>query len=198
MIVAGERLRRRLNSGVLAIFIGASTEQSSMDGDHKNPMTVLKQALLQYGDTDPEKRVRQYSEGDLVIREGASSDYGFLIKSGALRVFSNEKPDKTLDLRHDWEIIGETAFLQPGAPRGASVEVLSPTAELIFLSREDLYGLLPTHPTLEEAIVYLWQLHYARLRDTFNVLNDRVTVRTALMSALLADIHNFTRVSESV
>jgi CRP-like cAMP-binding protein len=158
----------------------------------------LRDAILRYGEQNPE-RVRRFARGDRVIQQGAVSDVCFLIRSGTLSVVvkANESGvEAEVALRYAREFIGETAFLQRGVPRNASVVVFSPDAELISLTRSDLYRLLQQEPGLHDAIAGLWELAASRRRETLAVLGGKISIRTRMMSALLADIHNFSTLGE--
>src|SRR5690242_19185418 len=105
---------------------------------------TLRNAVLRYGAADP-RSVRRYGKGERVIEQGAVSDICYLIQSGTLSILvkgGGEDKETEIALRYAGELIGETAFLERGVPRTASVIVYSLEVELIAITRAELYGLL--------------------------------------------------------
>src|SRR5207248_1934309 len=49
-----------------------------------------------------------------------------------------------------------------------------------------------------DAITLLWELTTSRHHETLEVLKGHITVQSRVMTALLADIHNFSTLSEAV
>lgn len=171
-----------------------------MAGDPEGIIESLRDAILQHGKSHPQS-VRRYAKGERVIQQGTISDVCFLIKSGTVRILVMDGAtgsETEVALRYAREFIGETAFLQRGVPRTASVVVCSPNAELVSVTRSDLYALLIETPSLHDSIATLWELSASRQRETLGVLGGKIMVKTEMISALLADIHNFSGLGEVV
>ena len=161
---------------------------------------ALRDAILRYGEQHPE-HLHRYVRGDRVIQQGAVSDVCFLVKTGTLSILVKDNAsgaETEIALRYAREFIGETAFLQRGVPRTASVVVFSTDADLISVTRSDLYKLLQKEPGLHDAIAGLWELAASRRRETLAVVGGKISVRTKMMSCLLGDIHNFSALGEVV
>ena len=171
-----------------------------MASNNEAKIDDLRDAILKYGELNPEC-VRRYTQGERVIKQGEISKFCFLIKSGTLSILVKDRSagsETEVALRYPHEFIGETAFLQRGVPRTASVVVFSREAELVSITRSDLYELLAQAPNLHETIASLWELSASRRRETSAVLGGKISVRTKIMSAILADIHNFSSLGELV
>jgi class 3 adenylate cyclase len=171
-----------------------------MASDTEGVIEALRDAIVQYGELYPQ-RVRRCTRGERVIQQGATSDVCFLIKSGTVSILVKDGAtgsETEVALRYAREFIGETAFLQRGIPRTASVVVYSTDAELVSITRSDLYALLSQEPGLHDAIATLWDLSASRRRETLAVLGGKISVRTEMMSALFADAHNFSSLGEVV
>jgi len=94
--------------------------------------------------------VREYQDGDLVIREGDKGDELFIVLDGKVRVSRGEQT--LLDLGPG-EHVGEMALIR-SVPRSASVHALGP-AELIAIRRQDFFEILRKEH--EVAVKMLWQ-----------------------------------------
>ncbi|HEX4447725.1 MAG TPA: cyclic nucleotide-binding domain-containing protein, partial [Polyangiaceae bacterium] len=94
--------------------------------------------------------VREYKDGDLVIREGDKGDELFIVLEGKVRVSRGEQT--LLDLGPG-EHVGEMALIR-SVPRSASVHALG-QAELIALRRQDFFEILRKEH--EVAVKMLWQ-----------------------------------------
>jgi hypothetical protein len=137
----------------------------------------LRKGIFSYGQTHPE-RARRFPRGAVVIRQGHVSDFCYLIRSGTLGMLvsgDESEPEKEIALRYANEFIGETAFLQRGVPRTATVIVRSKDAVLIDVARADLYSILAQDPSLHGAIAALWELSASRRRETAAVLGGNPT-----------------------
>jgi CRP-like cAMP-binding protein len=115
-----------------------------MSNSTEGVIDALRDAILRYGTAHPQ-RLRRHARGERVIEQGATSDVCYLIRSGTVSILVKDGATGTeteVALRYAREFIGETAFLQRGVPRNASVVVYSAEAELVSVTRADLYALL--------------------------------------------------------
>jgi serine/threonine protein phosphatase PrpC/CRP-like cAMP-binding protein len=94
--------------------------------------------------------VREFGDGDLVIREGDKGDELFIVLEGRVRVSRGEQT--LLDLGPG-EHVGEMALIR-SVPRSASVHALG-AAELIAIRRQDFFEILRKEH--EVAVKMLWQ-----------------------------------------
>jgi PPM family protein phosphatase len=94
--------------------------------------------------------VREFADGDLVIREGDKGDELFIVLEGRVRVSRGEQT--LLDLGPG-EHVGEMALIR-SVPRSASVHALG-AAELIAIRRQDFFEILRKEH--EVAVKMLWQ-----------------------------------------
>ena len=165
-----------------------------------SPIDLLKQAIAEFAARNPNS-VHVLRKGHRLITEGEEGSDVFLIQYGYLAIFVNNPEDgkqREVALRYDGDLVGETAILQRRGRRNASVEVVSNTASLVTLSRQDILRLIRGNQAVAEAIIALWELAAARRSETLQVLGGDVTVETKVMSVLLGDIHNFSLLGEEV
>jgi serine/threonine protein phosphatase PrpC len=95
--------------------------------------------------------VREYKEGDFVIREGDKGDELFIVLDGKVRVSRAEQVLVTLG---QGEHVGEMALIR-SVPRSASVIAVGGPAELIAIRRADFFEILRKEH--EVAVKMLWQ-----------------------------------------
>jgi signal transduction histidine kinase/HAMP domain-containing protein len=89
--------------------------------------------------------------GELICREGETSDTFYLILSGEVEVFAKPKELHIAKLKKG-EFFGEVALFM-GTPRTASVKALSPTT-LFVIHKQHLEKLMQDYPALSEQIVH--------------------------------------------
>jgi serine/threonine protein phosphatase PrpC len=94
--------------------------------------------------------VRDYKDGDVIIREGDKGDELFIVLDGKVRVSRGEQT--LLDLGPG-EHVGEMALIR-SVPRSASVNAVGPAA-LIAIRRADFFEILRKEH--EIAVKMLWQ-----------------------------------------
>jgi serine/threonine protein phosphatase PrpC len=94
--------------------------------------------------------VREYGDGDLVIREGDKGDELFIVLDGKVRVSRGEQ---TLTHLGQGEHVGEMALIR-SVPRSATVAAVG-AAELIAIRRADFFEILRKEH--EIAVKMLWQ-----------------------------------------
>jgi CRP/FNR family cyclic AMP-dependent transcriptional regulator len=122
---------------------------------------------------------RRYPKNSIIVEEGLSGDYMYIIRSGRVKVTkaSDDGREKIMDFLEAGAFFGEMALLDC-APRSASVRTLEPSV-LAALSRRDFLALQRNSPDL--ALSLLQELT-RRLRDTddqatsvsFQRVEDRV------------------------
>jgi serine/threonine protein phosphatase PrpC len=95
--------------------------------------------------------VREYKEGDVVIKEGDKGDELFIVLSGSVRVSRGEA---TLNTLGPGEHVGEMALIR-SVPRSATVTAFAGQAELIAIRRQDFFEILRKEH--EIAVKMLWQ-----------------------------------------
>ena len=94
--------------------------------------------------------VRQYKDGEVVIKEGDKGDELFIVLDGKVRV---SRGDTTLTHLGQGEHVGEMALIR-SVPRGATVTAVG-AAELIAIRRADFFEILRKEH--EVAVKMLWQ-----------------------------------------
>ena len=94
--------------------------------------------------------VREYKDGDLVIREGDKGDELFIVLDGKVCV---SRGDQVLTHFGQGEHVGEMALIR-SVPRSASVSAVGP-AELIAIRRADFFEILRKEH--EISVKMLWQ-----------------------------------------
>jgi serine/threonine protein phosphatase PrpC len=119
--------------------------------------------------------VREYKDGEQVIREGDKGDELFIVLEGKVRV---SRGDQTLTQLGPGEHVGEMALIR-SVPRSASVSADGP-AELIAIRRADFFEILRKEH--EVAVKMLWQFLGVladRLDKTSNELHSAKRELTA-------------------
>ena len=126
--------------------------------------------------------VRQYKDGDTVIREGDKGDELFIVLDGKVRVQRGEQVLTTLG---QGEHVGEMALIR-SVPRSATV-VAAGDAELIAIRRADFFEILRKEH--EVAVKMLWQF-LGVLADRLDATNTQLHAAKRELSAedITADI----------
>jgi class 3 adenylate cyclase len=171
-----------------------------MSVDSAQGIRKLTDAILRYSEDQPAS-VLQYKHGHRIIKQGDKANDCFLIREGAVSILVQSAiaaPEIQVALRFAGDLIGETAFLQQNVLRTASVVVESPKATFIRLKREDIFRILRDHPETQDSINLIYELGVSRQSETHHVIEGEIIVENRLMSALIADIHNFTALGEVV
>ncbi|HEY3446199.1 MAG TPA: cyclic nucleotide-binding domain-containing protein [Myxococcales bacterium] len=108
--------------------------------------------------------VREYTDKQLIVREGDAGSSVFIIVSGQAKVVaeSGDQPRQLATLRGG-ALFGELSILT-GAPRSASIYAVS-DVELFEISHDDLDLVSKTHPTVPKALA-----EFAQKRLAMNLL----------------------------
>ena len=165
-----------------------------------SPIDTLKQAIREFAARNPSSVVT-FNKGSRIIEEGTESSDFFLVQSGYLSVLVKNTTDlseREVALRFEGDLVGESTILQRHGHRNASVVVISARATLVQLSRHDILGLFKGDTTVTEALIAVWEMAAARRAETLQVLGNEVRVENKVMTALIADIHNFSLLGEFV
>ena len=126
--------------------------------------------------------VRQYKDGDIVIREGDKGDELFIVLDGKVRV---QRGEQVLTHLGQGEHVGEMALIR-SVPRSATV-VAAGDAELIAIRRADFFEILRKEH--EVAVKMLWQF-LGVLADRLDATNTQLHAAKRELSAedITADI----------
>ena len=126
--------------------------------------------------------VRQYKDGDVVIREGDKGDELFIVLDGKVRV---QRGEQVLTHLGQGEHVGEMALIR-SVPRSATV-VAAGDAELIAIRRADFFEILRKEH--EVAVKMLWQF-LGVLADRLDATNTQLHAAKRELSAedITADI----------
>jgi len=106
---------------------------------------------------------RRFRSGEIVFREGDSSDTCYVIRSGHARAVREHSDGRSITIAHfgPGDIFGELAMLDDER-RSATIEMLEPT-EVVGILGPDMRRLLREHP--EIAVKLIGSLAH-RLRET--------------------------------
>jgi len=115
--------------------------------------------------------VRRLQKGDLLFKEGDSSNAMYLIRSGMIRIFKKKGDSQIeIDTLRSGQIVGEMAFLD-GNPRSAGAEALM-DSELVEISKS-IYD--STMVQVPEWLKVLLKAIVARLRSTTTKMKNLET-----------------------
>jgi CRP/FNR family transcriptional regulator, cyclic AMP receptor protein len=112
--------------------------------------------------------VRHLKKGDLLMKEGDTSNSMYWVQSGTLRLYKKKGPGFIeLGVVHSGEVVGEMSFLD-NQPRSASVEALQP-CDIVEIPRGKFDEFLNAQPSWMKALV---QTLVKRLRSTSNRVRE--------------------------
>lgn len=111
--------------------------------------------------------LKNYGEGDVVIREGEEGDALYIIKQGMAAVTTREGEEKEIRLAElkEGDFFGEVSLLT-GRKRTATVTASTPL-EVMELSKTDLKKCIHKYPQVEETLKGYMK---ARMEDTISTL----------------------------
>jgi len=112
---------------------------------------------------------QSFETGQVIFKQGERGDAMFIIRSGRVRIYSQDERGKelTLNVYGKGDFFGEFSIID-GEPRSASAEAVDPT-EALVLRNEDLVAILSDHP---EIAVSLMSGLVSRLRYTTEYAED--------------------------
>ena len=118
--------------------------------------------------------IQHLKKGDILVKEGESSNNMFWLQSGTMRLFK-KKGNGFIELGivHSGEVIGEMSFLD-NQPRSASIEALQ-GCEVIEIPRGNFEEFLGTQPSWMKSLI---QTLVTRLRSTNNRLRELESAST--------------------
>jgi CRP/FNR family cyclic AMP-dependent transcriptional regulator len=112
--------------------------------------------------------IRHIKKGDVLVREGESSNSMYWVQAGTLRLYKKKGTGFIeLGVVHSGEVVGELSFLD-NQPRSASVEALQP-CDIIEIPRGKFDEFLTQQPSWMKSLV---QTLVKRLRTTNNRVKE--------------------------
>jgi CRP/FNR family cyclic AMP-dependent transcriptional regulator len=112
---------------------------------------------------------KAFVAGSIIFSQGERGDSMFIIRSGRVRIYSQDRGGKelTLNVYEKGEFFGEFSIID-GEPRSANAQAVEPT-ELLVLRNQDLITILYDHP---EIAISLMRGLVSRLRYTTESAED--------------------------
>lgn len=112
---------------------------------------------------------QSFEAGEVIFKQSERGDAMFIIRSGRVRIYSQDESGRelTLNVYEKGEFFGEFSIID-GEPRSASAEAVEPTAALV-LRNQDLIAILSDHP---EIAISLMRGLVSRLRYTTEYAED--------------------------
>jgi len=127
--------------------------------------------------------VRKLADGEVLVRQGASDNYLYVIVSGALAVARQVEADGqwlNLHLLSKGDLAGELGFMD-GRPHYAALRATGPT-QVLCLERERLESLLEREPVIV----------YRVMRAIFRVVHvivNRMAMQTSELTNYIFKVH---------
>lgn len=125
-----------------------------------------------------------FDTGEVIFMQGDRGDAMFIIRSGRVRIYSQDEGGKelTLNVYGAGDFFGEFSIID-GEPRSASAQAEEPTAALV-LRNQDLIAIVSDHP---EIAINLMRGLVSRLRYTTEYAEDLafLSVNARVSSRLL-------------
>jgi CRP/FNR family cyclic AMP-dependent transcriptional regulator len=112
---------------------------------------------------------QSFRPSEVIFEQGDRGDAMFIIRSGRVKIYSQDEGGKelTLNLYGDGDFFGEFSIID-GEPRSASAEAVEPTSALV-LRNQDLLAIVNDHP---EIAISLMRGLVSRLRYTTEYAED--------------------------
>lgn len=177
LFVPGQR------TGVIPRKINAESKpciDPARHGNYEENMPVLKNVYVFEGlprealkEMTREMVSRKYQPGEIVVREGTSNNFMFVLYSGRVEVIKGlgTESEKLIACLGEHEIFGEMSLLE-ALPRTASIRV-SATAEIYSISAAALLRISRKYPEAYSKLLFnLAKSLSKRLRQTMEQASD--------------------------
>lgn len=121
--------------------------------------------------------IRKFKKGDLLIKEGESSDTLYWLQSGSLRLFKKKgKGFVELGVIHSGELVGEMSFMDH-EPRSASVEAIQ-DCEVVEIPRGKFDEVVEGLPKWLNSLVHTLVKRLRQTNKTVRELSSDNTIYT--------------------
>ena len=120
-------------------------------------------------------QVKTFPKGSLICREGEAGDSLMLVSRGEVSIFKQISREKEVWIRNlgEGDLLGEFGFFAD-QKRHATVKALA-ECEILEITRNELNGMMKTHPRLKEVLQGLFK---QRVLDLFLALSPLFSVLT--------------------
>lgn len=160
-----------------------------------DPLDPLLNAIRKHAEVNPDLII-SFGPGENLIIENDIGTELFLIEEGSVRIVVNANGvDKQVGIRKAGSIVGESGFLNHNLPRTATVRATEHGTKTIRLSRDDVFAILGSDTSVEASARHLWDLEKVRRIESKSISQGSTLVEIRLISAIIADIHGFSRLS---
>lgn len=134
--------------------------------------------------------IRKFKKGDLLIKEGESSDALYWLQSGSLRLFKKKgKGFIELGVIHSGELVGEMAFMDH-EPRSASVEAIQ-DCEVVEIPRGKFDEVVESLPKWLNSLVHTLVKRLRQTNKKVRELSSDNTVFTKDTEGRSTKAHSF-------
>ena len=114
--------------------------------------------------------VKHLKKGDVLVKEGESSNSMYWVQSGTLRLYKKKGQGFIeLGVVHSGEVVGEMSFLD-NQPRSAFVEALQP-CDVVEIPRGKFDEFIENQPSWLKSLI---QTLVKRLRTTNNKVREQI------------------------
>jgi len=105
---------------------------------------------------------------EILYREGTEADRVYIVASGEIALYKTYSPEKSVILLHikEGDICGDMGVVDEGQ-RATNAKIISQSAELLSIYREDFLGMLRSYPQIS---LNLNKIYSFRLRDILQKL----------------------------
>ena len=147
------------------------------------------------------KQREVFHMGDVVLSQGELCSDLFILCEGAVNIFAQNRSgalNKPIASRTAVNIIGEHGFLHENQARIATVVVATKDASFIRITQEDMEVVQSEFPEIKKLIPILKHIEGPRIREVDKVIEGNISIKNEMISALIADIHDFTLTGNSI
>lgn len=165
---------------------------------HDQALEPLVSATIEYSKQYPEKIESFHSNNDIIVQGDIGTEL-FLILSGSVNIIvNNGRSLVSHGVRNAYSFVGEYGFLNHNVPRSATVRTVSGGVVVARLNRGDVFKIIGNDQEIENAAKKLWDLGQVRQEESRSINTGSTFVEVDLISALIGDIHGFSKLSSSV